>query len=162
MINGGTTTLALARALRGQRDLTIATNNLLIAPALLPTSIRDLYMFGGAVHPLTLATVGPVTLRSSGGSDLDIRCDLGFIGWARCRPTPATPPAPYRGGGDDAGDDRRSSGVTILADLSKFDKRLFAQICELGAVDSLITDSGPPADLAQALSSAGVELLAPT
>ena len=59
MINGGTTTLALARALRGHRDLTIATNNLLIAPALSPTSIRDLYMFGGAVRPMTMATVGP-------------------------------------------------------------------------------------------------------
>ena len=56
----------------------------------------------------------------------------------------------------------RSSRVAILADSSKFDKQLFAQICELGAADYLITDSAPSADLADALRDAGVELLRPT
>ena len=56
----------------------------------------------------------------------------------------------------------RSSRVAILADSSKFDKRLFAQICELGAPDYLITDRPPHADLAGALRDAGVELLTPT
>ena len=36
MINGGTTTLALARNLRQHRDLTVATNNLLVPGALPP------------------------------------------------------------------------------------------------------------------------------
>ena len=47
MINGGTTTLALARHLHSHRDLTVATNNLLVPPALSPSAIRDLYVFGG-------------------------------------------------------------------------------------------------------------------
>ena len=50
MINGGTTTLALARNLGQHRDLTVATNNLLVPGALPPTAIRDIYMFGGAAR----------------------------------------------------------------------------------------------------------------
>src|SRR3712207_2913012 len=55
MINGGTTTLALARKLGQHRDLTVATNNLLVPGALPPTAVRDIYVFGGAVRSLTLA-----------------------------------------------------------------------------------------------------------
>ena len=162
MINGGTTTLALARALRGHRDLTIATNNLLIAPALSPTSIRDLYMFGGAVRPMTMATVGPIALRSSGGPDLDIRCDLGLIGVGAVSTDDGYTTSNLAEAAMMQEMIARSSRVAILADSSKFDKRLFAQICELGAPDYLITDRPPHADLAGALRDAGVELLTPT
>jgi DeoR family fructose operon transcriptional repressor len=72
MINGGTTTLAVARNLRQHRDLTVATNNLLVPAALPPTAIRDIYIFGGAVRSVTLATIGPVSFRSNGGAELDI------------------------------------------------------------------------------------------
>ena len=162
MINGGTTALALARALRHHRDLTIATNNLLIAPALSPSTIRDLYVFGGAVRSLTLATVGPVTLRSSGGTDLDIRCDLGFIGVGA-----VSADAGYTTSNLAEADMMRqmiarSSRVAILADSSKFDKRLFAQIGALAAADYLITDSAPDGELTEALSAAGVEVLTPS
>ena len=39
-------TLALARHLHNHRDLTAATNNLLVPPAMSPPVIRDLYVFG--------------------------------------------------------------------------------------------------------------------
>ena len=64
MINGGTTTLALARSLGQHRELTVATNNLLVPGALPPSAIRDIYVFGGAVRALTLATIGPVSFRA--------------------------------------------------------------------------------------------------
>jgi DeoR family transcriptional regulator, fructose operon transcriptional repressor len=48
-----------------------------------------------------------------------------------------------------------------LADSSKFGRRLFAQISELGSADYLITDSSPPPDLLDALSENDVDLITP-
>src|SRR5919108_2671651 len=47
ILNGGTTTLAVARYLAGHRDLTVVTNNVLIPPALPRDAVRDVYLIGG-------------------------------------------------------------------------------------------------------------------
>ncbi|MET9250115.1 DeoR/GlpR family DNA-binding transcription regulator [Nonomuraea sp. NPDC003709] len=160
MINGGTTTLAVARNLRNHRDLTVVTNSLLVPPALPPSAVRDVYVFGGAVRTLTLATIGPVSFRASDGSELDISCDLALIGVG------AVSTAGYTTSNlAEAAMMRemisRSARVAILADSSKFDRRLFAQVSELGGADFLVTDSTPPPDLLDALTENGVELITP-
>jgi DeoR family glycerol-3-phosphate regulon repressor/DeoR family fructose operon transcriptional repressor len=55
----------------------------------------------------------------------------------------------------------RAARVAILADSSKFGRRLFAQVSELGSADYLITDSTPPPDLLDALVENEVELITP-
>lgn len=52
----------------------------------------------------------------------------------------------------------RATRVAILADSSKFIEPLFAQIAELDRADYLVTDAAPPAELADALAHAGVEV----
>ncbi|MBE1592136.1 DeoR/GlpR family DNA-binding transcription regulator [Nonomuraea angiospora] len=160
MINGGTTTLAVARNLRNHRDLTVVTNSLLVPPALQPSAVRDVYVFGGAVRTLTLATIGPVSFRASDGSELDISCDLALIGVG------AVSAAGYTTSNlSEAAMMRemisRSARVAILADSSKFGRRLFAQVSELGGADYLVTDSTPPPDLLDALAENEVELITP-
>ncbi|HEX3196475.1 MAG TPA: DeoR/GlpR family DNA-binding transcription regulator [Propionibacteriaceae bacterium] len=161
MINGGTTTLALARHLHSHQDLTVATNNLLVPAALSPSAIRDLYVFGGAVRPITLATVGPVSLRVAGGTELDIRCDLALVGvgaisvdagYSTSNVGEATMMREMMS---------RAARVAILADSSKFGRRLFAQISELGKANYLITDSSPPSELLAALIENDVEVITP-
>ena len=56
----------------------------------------------------------------------------------------------------------RASRVAILADSSKFGRRLFAQIASLGRADYFVTDVEPPAELAGALRESGVEILVPS
>jgi DeoR family transcriptional regulator, fructose operon transcriptional repressor len=160
MINGGSTTLAVARSLRNHRDLTVATNNLLVPSALPPTAVRDLYVVGGAVRSSTLATIGPVSFRAAGGSELDVSCDLALIGVG------AVSVAGYTMGNlAEAAMMRemisRAERVAILADSSKFGRRLFAQVSELGSADYLVTDTTPPPDLLDALADSGVELVTP-
>jgi DeoR family glycerol-3-phosphate regulon repressor/DeoR family fructose operon transcriptional repressor len=161
MINGGTTALALARALHHHRDLTVATNNLLIAPAMPSTAIRELYVLGGAVRSLTMATIGPVTLRTANGADLDISCDLGFIGIGALSVAAGYTTSNVAEAAMMREMIGRSSRVAILADSSKFDRRLFAQVAELAAADYLITDAAPSGELRDALQRAGVEILTP-
>ena len=161
MINGGTTTLALARELRRHRDLTVATNNLLVPGALAPTAVRDIYFFGGAVRSLTLATVGPVSFRANSGTELDISCDLAFIGVGAVSPDAGFTTSNLAEAAMMQEMISRAARVAILADSSKFGRRLFAQVSELGAADYLITDTMPPPDLGDALAASEVEVITP-
>ena len=54
---------------------------------------------------------------------------------------------------------KRATRVAVLADSSKFTEPLFAQIAGLDRADYLVTDAEPPAELAEALAQAGVEVL---
>jgi DeoR family fructose operon transcriptional repressor len=161
MINGGTTTLALARNLRQHRDLTVATNNLLVPGALPPTAIRDIYLFGGAVRSLTLATIGPVSFRANGGAELDISCDLALIGVGAVSADAGYTTSNLAEAAMMREMISRATRVAILADSSKFGRRLFAQVSELANADYLITDTMPSPDLRDALAASEVELITP-
>jgi DeoR family glycerol-3-phosphate regulon repressor/DeoR family fructose operon transcriptional repressor len=161
MINGGTTTLAVARNLRNHRDLTVVTNSLLVPPALPTSAVRDVYVVGGAVRTLTLATIGPVSFRASGGSELDISCDLALIGVGAVSATAGYTTSNLAEAAMMREMISRAARVAILADSSKFGRRLFAQVAELGGADYLVTDSTPPPDLLEALRESEVEVITP-
>lgn len=161
MINAGTTTLALARHLAEHRDLTIATNSLRLPTELNPLAFRDLYVFGGVVRLSAQGTVGAVAFPSQNGADREIRCDLALIGVGAV----STDAGYSTSNLGEAAMMRemmdRSARVAVLADSTKFGRRLFAQIAELGRADYLVTDAPPPPDLAEALREADVEVLVP-
>ncbi len=161
MINGGTTTLALARNLHKHRDLTVATNNLLVPPALPPSAVREIYVFGGAVRSVTLATIGPISFRVASGSELDISCDLALIGVGAISADAGYTTSNLAEAAMMREMISRAARVAILADSSKFDRRLFAQVSPLGSADYLVTDSIPPPDLLDALVENEVELVTP-
>jgi DeoR family fructose operon transcriptional repressor len=161
MLNAGTTTLALARALRNHRDLTIATNNLRIPAEISPSVFRDLYVFGGAVRAITQATTGPVTFTMTpGGPEVDIRCDLALIavgaidaaGFSTSNMGDANMMAEMI---------QRAERTAILADSSKVGRRLFAQVATLDRADYLVTDASPDPEFAAALAQAEVEVVSP-
>ena len=161
MINGGTTTLAVARNLRNHRDLTVATNNLLVPPALPPAAVHEVYVFGGAVRSVTLATIGPVSFRVAGGSDLGISCDLALIGVGAISPVAGYTTSNLAEAAMMREMISRAARVAIVADSSKFGRRLFAQVSELGTADYLVTDAPPPADLLDALTDNQVQVITP-
>jgi len=161
MINAGTTALALARALGNHRDLTIATNNLRIPAMLNPKCFRDLYVFGGPVRTVTQATTGPVSFKmATGGDEVEIQCDIALIAVG------AVSESGYST--SNLGDAsmmnemmQRATRTAILADSSKIGRRLFAQVSPLSGADYLVTDAPPPADIAEALGTAGVQVVVP-
>src|SRR5919206_360096 len=146
---------------RAQRDLTVATNNLLVPPALPPSALHDLYVFGGPVRSVTLATVGPVSFRAAGGGELDISCDLALIGVGAVSAVAGYTTSNLAEAAMMREMMSRAARVAILADSSKFGRRLFAQVSELGSADYLVTDSTPPPDLLEALTDNEVELITP-
>jgi DeoR family fructose operon transcriptional repressor len=162
MINAGTTTLAVARALRNHRDLTIATNNLRIPAEISPKAFRDLYVFGGSVRSITQATTGPVSFSVAPGSaELDIRCDLALIAVGAVSSESGYSTSNLGDAAMMSAMMSRAAKVAILADSSKFERRFFARVADLGEADYLVTDAAPPRELAAALDAAGVEIVTP-
>jgi DeoR family transcriptional regulator, fructose operon transcriptional repressor len=161
IVNGGTTTLALARALEDKRDLTVVTNNLQLPENIPATSVRQLHIIGGQCRVISLATLGPVELPDvHGGRTHSFHADLAFIGVGGVSSDGFT------------GADLRESSmirqmiesaeqVVVLADSSKFGRTAFAHIGELSIADILITECAPAPEIGAALAEAGVELLIP-
>jgi DeoR/GlpR family transcriptional regulator of sugar metabolism len=161
LINAGTTTLAFIRHLHAHRDLTIATNSLAIPAEISPAIVRDLYVLGGMVRLTAQATVGPVAFPVALGAEADIRCDFAIVsvgavssdcGFSTSNPTEAAMMGEMMA---------RAHEVIVLADSSKFRRRLFAQVADLSSADRLVTDAVPPTDLSRGLESAGVEVMTP-
>lgn len=160
LINGGTTTLALARALAARRGLTIATNNLILPQEIPPDVVRDIYVIGGTVRLKAQTTVGPVQFAVSDHRvDLEIRCDLAMIGVGAVSADAGYTTSNLAEAGMMAEMIERAETVAILADSSKLGRSLFAQVAPLSAAQYLVTDAPPPPELAAALDEAGVTVL---
>lgn len=160
MINAGTTTLALARHLENHHALTVATNSLLIPGEISPKAFRGLYVFGGAVHPSDQKTIGPVAFQTVAGSaEMDVQCDLVLLGVGGVSAQTGYSTSNLEEAAMMNEMMVRASRVAILADSSKFGRRLFAQVAELGRADYFVTDEQPPADLAAAFAAANVEVI---
>lgn len=162
MINGGTTTMAVGAHFKNKTGLHVVTNNLRLTTELPMSSVRDLYMIGGSVSPIAQSTIGPVGFKMARGSEaISIHCDISLIGVGAVS--------------DSTGFSTNSleeaemmhqmmtcaSSVVILADSSKFGRRLLAQIDELSAADFLVTERRPPAEFMQALAAAQVSVVYP-
>jgi DeoR/GlpR family transcriptional regulator of sugar metabolism len=158
IINGGTTTLAVARALSAKRDLTVVTNNLRL-PAELPLdAVRDLYIVGGTCRIASNVTVGPVAFPGSAGINADAAViGVGGIDAAVGLSTTNLPEAQMIRQMIDA-----CTRVIVVADSSKFGRRAFVQICGLDRMSVLVTDTEPPAELAAALAEADVDVVTVT
>jgi DeoR family transcriptional regulator, fructose operon transcriptional repressor len=162
MINAGTTALAVARHLRDHRELTIATNNLRLPSQIAPEALRELYVFGGSVRTATQATTGPVRFQMSPRSTgLGLRADLALVavgavsaegGFSTSKLDEATMMADMIA---------CASRVAILADSTKFDRQLFAQVADFEEVDHFVSDATPSGALADALRDHGVEVISP-
>jgi DeoR/GlpR family transcriptional regulator of sugar metabolism len=155
ILDVGTTTLALAEALRGRGGLTIVTPSVRAASALSGASNTRVILTGGIVRPGELSLIGHL----AEGTFAQLNCDALFLGV----------------GGIDADkglteynlDDTRvkraalnAAGRTIaLADESKLGRVCLATIASLSEIDVLITDAPSTHPVLAAVRDAGVEVV---
>jgi DeoR/GlpR family transcriptional regulator of sugar metabolism len=154
LVNGGSTTFAFGANLGARRNLTIVTNNVAMLPALPAEAIEDVYLLGGKYRMSLGATVGPVGF-SSGNLRVDTAV-LGVSGLTADNGLSTTRPAEASMQAQMIASARRT---IVVADASKFGHDTFAQIAPLSAINLLVTDAPPPADLSQALNQANVEVI---
>jgi DeoR/GlpR family transcriptional regulator of sugar metabolism len=152
LLDGGTTTLEVARALV-DRSLQVVTNSLPIAQILASSKTVDLILIGGYVYPRTGVALGPLAIAMMQG----IRVRKAILGAGG-----VVAEGIYNSNLLLVETERQmmSCGqeVVIVADHTKFGKLALARLCGLDEVHRLVTDAGLPDEHRDLLDGAGVQL----
>lgn len=150
LIDAGTTTAALARALKTP-NVKIITNALNIAE-ILSSKKYTVLAAGGMIKTNTYAMVGEITIETIRNFHADI-CFLGMNGISEEAglTTPDMQEAWVK-----RAMMRAAEKVVLLADSSKFGKTALTHVGEVGEVDILVTDEGLSVEDRNWLESNGV------
>lgn len=155
ILDAGTTTLAVARALDRHRDLTIVTNSLTVAQVAATLADATTHVIGGRLVNASLSMIGAKAQR-----DLrPVRADWAFIGAAAIDITGGfTSADPYEAEVKRAMI-RAAQQVAIVADHTKFGSRRFASFADAADIDYVFTTGGLPRPARRWLEDAGVKVV---
>lgn len=149
----GTTTAAMAKALRDDLEVTVVTNSLLIANELANHAHVRTLVTGGTVRPGELSLVGARAVESFA----QYHCDTLYLGVAAVALAGLT-----EFNEDDALVKRAALAcarrVVVLADATKLGRVTFANVAPLDQVDVLVTDASPDHEVLVAARDLGVEI----
>ena len=155
LLDGGSTTAALADALPTDRRLYVATNSVPIAARLSAAPGVTVHVLGGRVRGITQTAVGDSTVRALA----DLRVDVVFLGTNGISPghgfsTPDEAEAATKRAMTAA-----AQRVVVLADSSKIGREHLVRFAGIADVDVLVTDrDADPAVIAE-LEAHGLEVL---
>ena len=155
LLDAGTTTLQLARLLPIDREITVVTNSLPHATALMHQPNLTVHIVGGRIRSRTLAAVDEAAqafLR-------DVFVDVAFIGSngisvERGLTTPDRSEAAIK-----RAFIRSARRTIVLADHTKFGTDHFSAFGSLSDVDVIITDSGLDRQMRSDIEEAGTEVV---
>jgi DeoR family fructose operon transcriptional repressor len=154
ILSGGSTTRLFALELVGKKDLTVVTNALSIPAALPRQSVRDIVVLGGEYRPESNITVGSVAF--CGG--IAVSADTAILGVGGI-----TKEGLFAGLLQEATMTASMIGAAtrtiVLADSTKFDRKLLGHIANLEQIDILVTDAKPPESLFRVLVELEVQVL---
>jgi len=149
----GTSVLALAREIAERDDLRVFTNNLR-AGVQLARSSSAIYMLGGKIRGAEYSVVGSGAVDQLHSHFID-RVFIGVSG--------VDGQGLYDYSLEDTEVKRalmaNAGCVVVLCDASKFGRRALARVAPLDAVNILVTDAPPPADIEAELARHGVEVV---
>lgn len=154
MIDIGTTTLALARELRG-RDVRVITGNLAVVEELQDDPQLELVVLGGIVRSNYRSLVGLLAedaLRQ-------LSADVAFLGASGVRPDLSVMDSTLVEVPIKRAMMARAVRTVLLVDAAKFAMGGSVRICGAGELDAVVTDARPSDPGVAALREAGVEVV---
>lgn len=161
ILDVGTTTLAIARALRHRtdlRDVVVITNGLSIALELESAIPRfTVIVTGGSLRPLQHSLVEPL----AGTVLSQVRADLAFIGCNGVDVERGVTNINLPEAGVKALMLAAAARAVIVADGSKLGQVHLGLVGDLGAFDTLITDAGADPSVIAVLLETGLTVLQP-
>ncbi len=155
VLDVGTTTLELARALRGRRGLTVVTASLQIAVELGNEIDMRVFVSGGQIRPGELSLTGGMAEDAFAS----VNCDIAFIGVAGVNSDPGLTDYNPEDARVKRAAIRTARRTVVLADNSKFGRVAFSTITGLSEVDMVVTDAPPAHPVVQEAFAAGVQML---
>ncbi|WP_420123970.1 DeoR/GlpR family DNA-binding transcription regulator [Nakamurella sp.] len=154
ILDGGTTTLAVARALPPDLDGTVITHSPTIASALVEHPRVEVYLLGGRLFKHSAVTCGAAAVEAAG----TVSADLFLLGVTGVHPTAGL----TTGDPDEAAMkralSRRAAETYVLASVEKIGAVSRYQVLPLDEVAAVVTDC-PPNDTLAALADDGVTVL---
>lgn len=155
LLDSGTTTLALAAALKERKNLTICTGSLPIAQLMARLPDMRVHLLGGEVDPREEAATGVDMLEAVGR----FRVDLAFIGVGGVSPRGEVTDYTRIGAEQRARMISVASKAYFLVDHEKFGRLTALRIPGDEQVAGLVTDRPPVKAIADALRRRGIPIL---
>lgn len=155
ILDVGTTTLALARCLRGRGGLTIVTPSVHAAVELAGDPNMRVILTGGIVRPGELSLIGHLAEETFG----QLNCDVLFLGVGGINADKGLTEYNLDDTRVKRAAIRAASRTVALADQTKLGRVCLATIASLSEIDVLITDAAPDHQLLADVREAGVEVL---
>jgi len=154
MLNIGTTTEAVAKALMQHRGLRVITNNLNVATLLSQNPGCEVIVAGGVVRPRDLGIVGEAAVDFIG----QFKVDIALIGISGIEADGTLRDFDYREVKVAQTIIRHAREVWLAADASKFNRPAMVEAATLSQIHRLFTDQHPPAPFPALIAEAGVQL----
>lgn len=148
----GTTTEAVAEALRGRRNLTIITSSLRVASILADEEQLRIICLGGTVRPGERSLVGFMTMQGMA----ELYPDVCVFGVGGIEVEAGLTEFSLEDAAVKRAAIKRGRRTLVVADQSKIGAVAFASIGPVSEVDVLVTDAPPNNEGLKALVSAGV------
>ena len=155
VLDGGSSTAALAEVLPCDRRLLVATHSVPLAARLATAPGLTLHVLGGRVRGITQCAVGETTVRALA----ELRFDVAFLGANGITPahgftTPDEAEASVKRAMVRAG-----QRVVVLADSSKLGREHLVRFATAEDVDVLVTDAEADPAVVARLEDAGLEVV---
>jgi DeoR family glycerol-3-phosphate regulon repressor len=152
LINLGTTTEAVARALLHHKGLRVITNNLNVAAILTDNADCEVIVAGGVVRNRDRGIVGEAAVDFI----RQFRVDIGLIGISGIEADGSLRDFDYREVKVSRAIIEQSREVWLAADHSKFNRPAMVEVGRLEQVDRVYTDRAPPPPFDRLLADAEV------
>jgi DeoR/GlpR family transcriptional regulator of sugar metabolism len=155
VISSGSTTVEMARRLTEHRSLTVITNALDVADALIDCAGIELIVLGGVVRPRMHSMLGHLTEMAA----RELSADTLYMGIAAISLDHGLMNMHMPEILSDRALRSIAREVVVLADSRKFERVAPANVFGLDEVDTIITDPGIPEATAAALTERGVRVV---
>ena len=155
ILNIGTTTEAVAKALMRHQGLRVITNNLNVAAILSSNADCEVIVAGGVVRTRDRGIVGEAAVDFI----RQFKVDIAVIGISAMEPDGSLRDFDLREVKVAQTIIQQSREVWLAADHSKFDRQAMVELAKLNQIDRLGTDAPPPAHFASLLQEAEVQCI---
>lgn len=158
IINLGTTTEEVARALLSHKNLSVITNNLNVAAILADNPEHEVIVAGGVVRSRDRGITGEATIDFI----RQFKVDIGIIGVSSIDPDGTLRDYDYREVKVAQTIIEQSRQVWLVADHSKFSREALVKLAHISQVDVLFTDIELPEEMKAVLREAGTRVVVAT
>jgi DeoR family transcriptional regulator, glycerol-3-phosphate regulon repressor len=153
ILNIGTTTEAIAKALINHKGLRVITNNLNVASILSVNPSSEVIVVGGVVRTRDRGIVGEAAVEFI----KQFKVDIAIIGISGIEADGSLRDYDYREVKVSQAIISHAREVWLAADQSKFNRPAMVELARLSQIDKLFTDAKPPEPYPALLEEAGVE-----